>query len=41
MILQNINFSCTDGYIGSGFYETNIEYPIYNKEYYWDTLKKN
>ena len=40
MIMQNINFSCTDGFIGSGFYEPNIKYPIYNKEYYWDTLKK-
>jgi glycosyltransferase involved in cell wall biosynthesis len=39
MILQNINFSCTDGYIGSGFYEPTIKYPIYNKEYYWETLK--
>ena len=40
MELQNMNFSCTDGYIGSGFYEPTINYPIYNKEYYWDTLKK-
>ena len=40
MELHNIQFSCTDGYIGSGFYNSEQNYPIYNKQYYWEVLKK-
>ena len=36
----NIDISCSDGYIGKGFYNKNKQYKIYNKEYYFDTLKK-
>ena len=36
----NTNMSCTDGYIGSGYYDKSINYPIYNKEYYFNNLIK-
>lgn len=31
--------SCTDAYHGSGFYDKNKKYIIYNKEKYQDTIK--
>jgi len=34
MIKNNSAFSCTDGYIGSGFYDKEKKYKIYNEEYY-------
>jgi len=37
---NNIDISCTDGYIGHGFYNKNIKYKIYNKEHYWNKLRK-
>lgn len=37
---NNIDISCTDGYIGKGYYNENINYKIYNKEYYFKQLKK-
>jgi len=36
---NDIDISCTDGYIGKGFYNSNKKYQIYNKEYYWENLK--
>ena len=37
---HNINMSSTDGYIGNGFYSPSKKYKIYNKEHYWEGLKK-
>ena len=37
---NNIKMSCTDGYIGNGYYDKNKKYKIYNKEHYWLALKK-
>lgn len=40
MIKNNMDISCTDGYIGKGFYDKNKNYKIYNKEYYFKQLTK-
>lgn len=32
--------SCSDGYIGNGTCDANKEYPRYNAEHYWGTLKR-
>ena len=37
---NNMDISSTDGYIGKGFYDSNKKYKIYNKEHYWEGLKK-
>ena len=36
----NMDVSSTDGYIGKGFFDKNKQYKIYNKEHYWNGLKK-
>jgi len=36
----NSDMSSTDGYIGKGYYNPNKKYKIYNKEYYFEGLKK-
>lgn len=40
MLKNNSNFSCTDGYIGSGFYDKNKKYKIYNEEFYKKIILK-
>ena len=35
---NDIDISCTDGYIGKGFYNDNDKYKIYNKEYFFKKL---
>lgn len=40
MIKNNMDISCTDGYIGKGYFNNQKDYKIYNKEYYFDELKK-
>tara|TARA_B100001057_G_scaffold450824_1_gene493248 strand:+ start:257 stop:958 length:702 start_codon:yes stop_codon:yes gene_type:complete len=40
MIKHNSLMSSTDGYIGSGYYNPKKIYKIYNKEYYYESLKK-
>lgn len=40
MIQKNYLFSSTDGYFGSGVYNKENTYPIYNKERFLKTLKK-
>ena len=40
MIKNNMDISCTDGYIGNGYFNKQKDYKIYNKEYYLDELKK-
>lgn len=35
---QNYKFSSTDGYIGNGEMKNNIQYPIYNAEYYKNVI---
>lgn len=40
MIQKNYLFSSTDGYFGSGVYNKEITYPVYNKERFLKTLKK-
>ena len=37
---EKIDISCTDGFIGKGFYNSNTKYKIYNKEHYFKDLKK-
>ena len=37
---NNIDMSYTDGYIGKGFYDKNKDNKIYNKEFYFNELKK-
>lgn len=37
---NDIDISCTDGYIGKGIYNDNNKYKIYNKEYYFKQLIK-
>lgn len=37
---NNIDMSSTDGYIGHGSYDEDKKYKIYNKEYYFDQLKR-
>jgi glycosyltransferase involved in cell wall biosynthesis len=37
---NNIYMSCTDGFIGYGQYNKNNKYPIYNKEYYFNIIKR-
>jgi len=39
MQINNYKMSCTDGLIGSGFYNKNKSYPKYNAEYYNEQLK--
>jgi glycosyltransferase involved in cell wall biosynthesis len=39
MNLNNSKFCCSDGYIGSGFFNSTIKYPLYLKEYYWNQMK--
>lgn len=40
MIKNNLYFSCTDGYIGNGFFDKNIKYKIYNEEFYKNIILK-
>ncbi len=40
MVEKNYLFSSTDGYFGSGIYDKEKTYPIYNKERFLKTLKK-
>ena len=40
MLTKNYDFSATDSYIGSGFYDPNKHYKIYNAEHYKDALSK-
>jgi len=40
MVEKNYLFSSTDGYFGSGVYDKEKTYPIYNKERFLKTLKK-
>ena len=40
MIKNNISMSCTEGYIGFGFFDSSKKYKLYNSEYYNDVLKK-
>jgi glycosyltransferase involved in cell wall biosynthesis len=37
---NNIDVSCSEGYIGYKFYNKNKKYKLYNKEYYFNKLKK-
>ena len=37
---NNIDMSSTDGYVGHGSYDEEREYQIYNKEHYFDQLKR-
>ena len=37
---NNIDISCTDGYIGHGIYDITKKYKIYNKEHYLKKLLK-
>ena len=37
---NNVDMSCTDGYIGTGYYDPQSKYKIYNKEHYFKVLKK-
>ena len=37
---RNCKMCCTDGFIGKGPYNVNIEYKKYNAEYYFDILNK-
>ena len=39
MIKTECNMSCTDGFIGSGLYNSKLSYKKYNAEHYLDTLK--
>lgn len=40
MKINDSYISCTEGYIGNGFYNNSIKYPLYNKEYYYEVLCK-
>ena len=40
MVQKNYLFSSTDGYFGTGVYNKETTYPIYNKERFLKTLKK-
>lgn len=35
----NCLMSCTEGYIGNGIYNPNNNYPIYNKQFFYKTLR--
>jgi glycosyltransferase involved in cell wall biosynthesis len=37
---NNILMSCTDGYIGNGFFKNHYNYKKYNSEYYNEVLKQ-
>ena len=37
---NNIDISCTDGYIGNGFYNHEIKYKMYNGQFYFQRLKE-
>jgi glycosyltransferase involved in cell wall biosynthesis len=37
---NNIDMSCTDGYIGEGTYDSDKNYKLYNGEHYFKDLKK-
>lgn len=37
---RDYKMSCTEGLIGSGFYNKNKIYPKYNSEYYYNTLQQ-
>lgn len=37
---NNIDISCTDGYIGYGIYDITKKYKIYNREHYFKKLLK-
>ena len=38
MLKQNFEFSCTDGLYGRGTYNSEKNYPKYNREYHWKFL---
>ena len=40
MIKSGYDVSSTEGYFGRGQYDKNIKYPLYNREYFWNGLKK-
>jgi GT2 family glycosyltransferase len=40
MQLSECKMSCTDGYKGNGAYSVEKKYPIYNKDVFFNTLKK-
>lgn len=37
---NRVMMSCTDAIIGNGMYNSNKQYKLYNKEYYYNTLQK-
>ena len=40
MKASHARMSCTEGLYGRGFYDVNAPYEKYNKEHYWDILKR-
>lgn len=37
---NNVSFSCTEGYFGSGVYDDSFAYPEYNSEHHFKKIKK-
>lgn len=35
-----VQMSCTEGLYGRGFYDASVNYALYNKEHYWQILKR-
>ena len=40
MEAKNFLMSCTEGYLGKGFYNSDLKYPLYNREKHWDYISQ-